>query len=73
MSNSSRGVMKIPAADIATAAPITEPVTTPTGGIPYETIASMQGVEQLDVLNAQSSVVIARTGGALNLQVLPLP
>jgi hypothetical protein len=46
MSNSSRGVMKIPAADIATASPITTPVGTPTGGIPYETVASMQGVER---------------------------
>jgi hypothetical protein len=33
----------------------------------------MQGIEQLDLLNAQSSIVIARANGALNLQVLPLP
>jgi hypothetical protein len=73
MSNNSRGVMKIAAAEIATAEPITTPVETPTGGIGYETIASMQGIEQLDLLNAQSSFVIARANGALNLQVLPLP
>jgi hypothetical protein len=73
MSNSSRGVMKIAASQIAGAAPITTPVETPTGGIPFQTIASMQGVEQLDRLNAQSSVVLARAAGALNLQVLPLP
>jgi hypothetical protein len=73
MSNNSRGVMKIAAGQIATAAPITTPVETPTGGIPYETISSMQGVEQLDLLNAGQSIVIARANGALNLQVLPLP
>jgi hypothetical protein len=73
MSNSSRGVMKIPAADIATATPITTPVETPTGGVPYETVASMQGIEQLDLLNAQSSIVVARANGGLHLQVLPLP
>jgi hypothetical protein len=73
MSNSSRGVMKIAAAQIATATPITTPVETPTGGIPYQTISSMQGVEQLDRLNAQNSIVLARAGGALNLQVVPLP
>jgi hypothetical protein len=73
MSNSSRGVMKIPAGDIAAAAPITTPVTTPTGGIPYETIASMQGVQQLDLLNAQNSIVITSANGAMNLQVQPLP
>jgi hypothetical protein len=73
MTNNSRGVMKIATADIATAAPITTPVETPTGGVGYETIASMRGIEQLDLLNAESSVVIARANGALNLQVLPLP
>ena len=73
MSNSSRGVMKIPAVDIAAATPITAPVTTPTAGIPYETIASMQGVQQLDLLNAQSTIVIASANGAMNLQVQPLP
>ena len=73
MSNTSHGVMKIPAADIATAAPITTPVETPTGGVPFERIASMQGIEQLDLLNAQSSIVISRANGGLNLQVLPLP
>ena len=35
----------------------------------YQTIASMQGIEQLDLLDAQSSIVIARANGALNLQV----
>jgi hypothetical protein len=73
MSNSARGVMKIPAADIATATPITTPVTTPTAGVPYQTIASMTGIEQLDLLDAQNSIVIAKANGALNLQVVPLP
>jgi hypothetical protein len=73
MSNNSRGVMKIATDGLGAAAPITERVTTPTGGVGYETIASMQGVEQLDLLDAQNSIVIARANGALNLQVLPLP
>jgi hypothetical protein len=73
MSNNSRGVMKIATAGLGGATAITERVTAPTGGVPYETIASMQGVEQMDLLNAQSSIVIARANGALNLQVVPLP
>jgi len=73
MSNNSRGVMKISAAEIATAAPITTPVETPTGGVGYQAVASMQGIEQLDLLDAQNSIVIARTNGAVNLQVVPLP
>jgi hypothetical protein len=33
----------------------------------------MKGVEQLDLLDAQNSIVIARAGAALNLQIVPLP
>ncbi len=73
MSNNSRGVMKIPTADFGTAAAITAKVTTPTGGIAYETIKSMQGVEQMDLLDAQRSIVIARTGAGLNLSAVALP
>jgi hypothetical protein len=71
--NNSRGVMKIPTRDFATAAPITTPVETETGGIPYETITSMRGIEQLDKLDEQRSIVLARVGSELNLQVLNLP
>jgi hypothetical protein len=73
MSNTARGVMKIPTADIATVTPITAPVDTPTAGVPYQTIASMTGIEQLDLLDAQNSIVIAKVNGAFNLQVVPLP
>jgi hypothetical protein len=74
MSNNSRGVMKIPTENFGSAAAITAPVSAETAGIGYETIASMKGVEQLDQLDAQNSIVIARgESGALNLQVVPLP
>lgn len=73
MANNNRGVMKIATAPFATAAPITTPVTTPTGGVPFETIASMKGIEQLDLLDASRAIVMARASGALNLEVLPLP
>jgi hypothetical protein len=73
MSNDQRGVMKIAAADVAMAEPITTPVETETGGVSFEPISSMQGIQQLDRLNDRSSIVIARAGDALNLQVLPLP
>jgi hypothetical protein len=74
MSNSSRGVMKIPTEKFATAAPITTPVATETGGVPYQTITSMTGIEQLDLLDAQNSIVLARAdGGGVNLRVVPLP
>ena len=56
------------------ATPGATPVETPTGGIPYQPVAAMKGIEQLDLLDAQNSIVIARgDAGALNLQVVPLP
>ena len=73
MSNNNRGVMKIPTADFGGAPAITAKVTTPTGGIPYETIASMKGVEQMDLLDAQRSIVLARTASGLNLSAVALP
>ena len=72
--NNSRGVMKIPTTGFATAASITTPVETETGGVPFEKVASMTGIEQLDKLDDNNSIVIARTAaGGINLQVVPLP
>lgn len=73
MSNTSRGVMKIPTADFATAAPITTPVTSETGGVPYEKVAAMTGIQQLDKLDATRSIVIASVNGGLNLTAVELP
>jgi len=71
--NNSRGVMKIPTNTFATAAAITTPVTSETGGVPFEKVTSMTGIEQLDKLDDQRSIVIARNATGVNLQVLPLP
>lgn len=73
MSNNNRGVMKIPTAEFGSAPAITARVTTPTGGVPYETIASMKGVEQMDLLDAQRSIVLARTASGLSLSAVALP
>lgn len=74
MSNTSRGVMKIPTERFAAQAGITEPVKTGTAGIGYETIASLTGVQQLDKLDATHAVLIAKSAaGALNLDVTTLP
>ena len=74
MSNTSRGVMKIPTTDFGTAAPITTRVASETGGVGFETIAAMKGIEQLDLLDAARTLVLARVeGGSLNLATVPLP
>jgi len=66
--------MKIPTANFGDAAGITKPVTTEKGGIGYESIASLKGVEQLDLLDANNTIILARTdAGVLNLDVVALP
>ena len=72
--NNSRGVMKIPTATFADAKPITEPVLSETGGVPFETITNMTGIEQMDKFDDQNTIVLARTDSSgLNLQIVPLP
>ena len=73
MSNTSRGVMKIPTEGFATATPITTPVTSETGGIAYEKVTTMTGIQQLDKLDATHSIVIAQAAGGLNLTAVDLP
>ena len=73
MSNTSRGVMKIPTDGFANAAPITQPVKTETGGIAYETVAAMKGVEQLDLLDGNRTLALSRTDAGLNLVAVALP
>jgi hypothetical protein len=72
--NNSRGVMKIPTRTFAKATPITAPVESETGGVPFEKITSMMGIEQMDKLDDRHSIVIARAAsGSVNLQVVALP
>lgn len=74
MSNSRRGVMKIPTAAFATADHIGAPVPEETAGVPFETVAAMTGIEQLDLLDASQSLVIARADdGTQSLSAVALP
>jgi hypothetical protein len=74
MSNNSRGVMKIPTDGFGSAAKIESRVAEETKGVPFETVTSMKGIEQLDLLDDARTIVLARAdGGTLNLEVLALP
>jgi hypothetical protein len=75
MSNTSRGVMKIPTDTFAAAAPITERVDAEKAGVPYETIASLTGVEQMDLFDASQALVLSRAAadGPRSLTLVPLP
>ena len=75
MSNSRRGVMKIPTDGFANAQPITDAV--PDGDIagePFELVPELTGVQQLDLLDDDHALVLASSGeGPLNLQAVALP
>ena len=70
----SRGVMKIPADAFGSAPAITEPVTAVRAGVRYESIESMKGVDQLDLLDQDRAVIVARRDDAgVDLRIVSLP
>ena len=72
MSNSARGVMKISVENIESYQGITK--QTAITGVPYETIASLKGVEQLDLYDAKNALMLIRgEGGSLDLKTIALP
>lgn len=72
MSNTSRGVMKFSADGLEAFAPITGSVPDK-GGVPYETVASLTNVVQMDQLDAQRAVVLQRTASGFDLHTVALP
>ena len=71
MANSSRGVMKLTADNLETYQPITK--QTETAGVPYETIASLKGVQHLDKYDDANALVLMGDAGSLDLRTVPLP
>lgn len=69
MSNTSRGVMKIGTERFAAEAPITAPVPSGTAGVPFETIAALAGVTQLDRLDDARAVVLRRASAQAPVQL----
>lgn len=72
MSNTNRGVMKFSTEGLEKYQPITAAVNDK-AGVPYETIASLTGVVQMDQLDAQNAVILTRTGAKLDLHTVALP
>jgi hypothetical protein len=71
MANSSRGVMKLPADELGSFKPIT--AHTEIAGVPYETIASLKGVQQLDRFDDNNALVLIGSADAMDLRTIPLP
>jgi hypothetical protein len=71
MANSSRGVMKLTADHLEGYSPITK--QTEVTGVPYETIASLKGVQHLDKFDNANALVLMGEAGSLDLRTIPLP
>lgn len=72
LNNSSRGVMKLPLEKIESYQGITK--QTDVTGVPYETIASLKGVEHLDKLSDTDAMMLIRAeSGSLDLKRVALP
>jgi hypothetical protein len=71
MANSNRGVMKLTGDHLEGYAPITK--QTEITGVPYETIADLKGVTQLDRFDDARAIVLMNQGGSMDLRTVPLP
>ena len=71
MANSRRGVMKLTGDHLESFKPIT--THTEVTGVPYETIANLKGVQQLDKFDDSKAIVLMGEGASLDLVTVPLP
>ena len=75
MSNNVRGVMKVPTSPFGKASAITSAVPdSGTAGVPFETVSSLKGVQQLDRLDQTHALLLVQSAAnALNLEAVALP
>ena len=64
-------VMKLQADNLGNFQPITK--QTDVTGVPYETIANLKGVQQLDKFDDTSALVLMGSAGSMDLRTIPLP
>lgn len=73
LANSSRGMMKISTDGVAEAPSIADRVAD-TAGLPYQKLADLKGVVQLDALDKDRALILVQQPtGSLDLATVPLP
>lgn len=73
LANNARGVMKVDVATIDKTQGITDQIKG-TAGLPYDTIANLKGVVQLDRLDKDHALLLVTAdNGSMNLQAVQLP
>lgn len=74
MANSARGVMKISIEGIDKSQGISKHITGGgKAGLPYETVANLKGVVQLDKLDKDHALILVNTPSGMNLDTIALP
>jgi hypothetical protein len=73
VANTARGIMKIPADQLAGAEAINARPATETAGVKYEKIESIKGVAQLDKLDANNAILLVANGTGFDLKTVELP
>jgi len=71
MANSDRGVIKLSADKLETYKPITKP--TDITGVPYQTVAGLRGVTQLEKYDDSHAVILTDANGSQDLRAIALP
>ncbi len=71
MANSSRGMMKLDAANLENYKPIT--AQTEVTGVPYQTLAEYKGVQHLGSFDDASALILTDASGSLDLKTIALP
>jgi len=72
VTNTARGVMKIPTGEFETAAAITTKPSIP-GGVKYDKIEELKNVVQLDKLDESRAVIVVKTDAGFDLKTIELP
>lgn len=72
IANSARGIMKVSLDGVDKIEEITKRVDG-TAGLKYETVKELEGVTQLDKLNADKAVILKKGDGGMTLEAIPLP
>lgn len=73
IANSSNGIQKLQADNLEAYKPITSPTVMDTGGVPFEKIGELKGVQHLARLDDSNALVLMGSNDSLDLKAIALP
>jgi hypothetical protein len=73
IANTSNGIQKLQADNLEAYKPITSPTVMDTGGVPFQTISELKGVQHLAHLDDSHALVLMDGNGSVDLRAIELP